>query len=366
MDIHFLMPTQVRMEEDCVRRHGGELAGLGRHALIVTGAHSARANGSLTDVEAALAANGQSWTVFDRVMENPTIDCVYEGAALARSEGADFVIGIGGGSPMDASKAIAWLSCEDVPRDKLFGGFYGRRLPLCCIPTTAGTGSEVTQYAVLTDDARQTKTSLAAPALFADLALLDGRYLERLPHSTMVNTVIDSLSHSMEGYLSAKADVLSDALALQAVGVIGSILPRLSADQLTGGDRARLLYASALGGMVIAQTGTTAVHAMGYPLTYFRHVPHGRANGLLLPDLLAMVAPVHPGRVEALLSALGAADVSAFREIMDVLLGRRETLTAQEAEAYTASASRAKNLANCVLPFGPEQVRALYRAAFGV
>lgn len=72
------------------------MAGLGRHALIVTGAHSARANGSLTDVEAALTANGQSWTVFDRVMENPTIDCVYEGAALARSEGADFVIGIGG------------------------------------------------------------------------------------------------------------------------------------------------------------------------------------------------------------------------------------------------------------------------------
>lgn len=354
------------MGDNCVSAQAGLLSGLGRRALVVTGARSARANGSLADLEAALAANGQTCAVFDKVMENPTIDCVYEGAALARKEGADFVVGVGGGSPMDAAKAIAWLACEDVPREKLFSGCFGKRLPLCCIPTTAGTGSEVTQYSVLTDDARQTKASLSSPLLFPDLALLDGKYMDALPHRTTVNTVIDSLSHSMEGYVSAKANPLSDRLALTAVEIIGGILPRLTEDRLTAEDRAQLLYASTLGGMVIAHTGTTAVHAMGYPLTYFRQAPHGRANGLLLPDFLAMVARQFPQRVEALTKAVGAADLPAFKGMLAALLGEREVLTLQEAEAFTDSASRAKNLANCVLPFGRDEVRALYRAAFGV
>src|SRR5699024_3535323 len=118
------------------------------------------------------------------------------GAALARQVQADFIIAIGGGSPMDAAKAIALLACQDIPKAQLFTQQQrGKTLPLICIPTTAGTGSEVTQYSVLTNDAQKTKTSLAAPCLFPQAALLDGKYMMRLPRTATIHTALDAFSH---------------------------------------------------------------------------------------------------------------------------------------------------------------------------
>ena len=367
MELNFYMPVQVKMGADCVRRYGRELKKLGSRALIVTGTHSSGANGSLDDVKAALTANGQTWVLFDRVMENPTVDCIYEGAVLARKEKADFVIGIGGGSPMDASKAIAWLAVTEVPREKVFDTRPSARLPLCCIPTTAGTGSEVTKNSIITNDTMKTKSSLSDPALFADLALLDGKYMAAMPHRIMVNTVIDSLSHSMESFLSGKASPLTEVLALQAMKEIAGLLPRLTADELTAEDHELLLHASTLGGIVIAQTGTSAVHAMGYPLTYFRHIPHGRANGLLLTGYLEMLEKAGFGeRNSRMLTAMNMDSLEEFSKALDALLGEKEKFTEEELESFTASAGRAKNLTNCVLPFDRDMVEALYRRSFGM
>ena len=118
---------------------------------------------------------------------------------------------IGGGSPMDAAKAIALLACQDIPESALFSGEYGTEvLPMVHIPTTAGTGSEVTQYAVLTNDAAQTKTSLASPMLFPKYALLDAKYMSGLSLSTTINTAMDALSHVIEGMLSIRANAMTD------------------------------------------------------------------------------------------------------------------------------------------------------------
>lgn len=116
MNIQFFMPTKVMMGKDCIAANAGELAALGKKALIVTGRASAKANGSLADVIAALSANGQEFEIYDKVMSNPTIDCVYDGANAARKAGADFIVAIGGGSPMDAAKGIALLARQDIPR----------------------------------------------------------------------------------------------------------------------------------------------------------------------------------------------------------------------------------------------------------
>lgn len=364
MKLQFYLPTRVQMDRDCVRKNASALKGLGSHALVVTGRHSARACGALEDVEAALRANGQEMTLFDRVSANPTVECVYDGAALLKKSGADFVVAIGGGSPMDAGKAIAMVAAEDRPEEEIFSGHYEKRLPLCCIPTTAGTGSEVTQYSILTNDKAQTKTSLASPALFPDLALLDARYLVAVPERTMVNTVIDALSHSVEGYLSIKASPLTDALALEAIGLIAENLDALKKGTLQEENREQLLYASTLGGMVIAHTGTTAVHSMGYSLTYFRHIDHGRANGLLLPYFLKWLAAHSAERVAEVTAAMGCATPEEVETVLSGLLGEREEMTGEELECFSHLAIQAANIKNCAAAPSREELLDMYRAAF--
>lgn len=366
MKLVFSIPTKLVMGADCVRENAGMLACFGKKALLVTGARSAKINGAQDEVTAALARNGQSWKLFDRVPANPTVDCVYEGAAMAKASGADFVVGIGGGSAMDAAKAVAMLACENIPKAKIFESGYQKRLPLCCVPTTAGTGSETTQYAILTNDAARTKTSLASPVLFPDLALLDSKYLATLSKNTMTNTVVDAFSHSVEGYLSKKGSPLTDALALEAIGVIAGRFPALQAFCLTDADREELLYASMLGGMVIAHTGTAAVHSMGYSLTYFKHIDHGRANGLLLAAYLGFAGRQYPERVAALTKAALAPDVPALAKTLAALLGPCEAITPAEIERFSAIAVQAKNIANGVAVPSQTEVAALYRQAFGL
>lgn len=365
MELHFCLPTDAYFGKDCVKARAAELKKLGGRALIVTGAHSAEACGALGDVTSTLSANGQDFAVFSAIASNPTIDSVYAGASAAREAGADFVIGIGGGSPMDASKAIALLAADDIPRDELFSVAYEKRLPLCCIPTTAGTGSEVTQYSVLTNDAAQSKTSMSSPLLFPDLALLDGKYLEKLPGRTMINTVIDSLSHSVESCLSVRANALTRILAAEAIGTIVPLFGSLRG-WLDYASREKLLYASMLGGMVIAQTGTTAVHSMGYSLTYFKHIDHGRANGLLLAAYLRVVAQERPDLVSLILAAAKMSSIDDFRRALDDLLGEKETLTADEVEKFTDISVHAKNIANCAVRPTACEIAMIYKKSFGL
>ncbi|MBQ1743193.1 MAG: iron-containing alcohol dehydrogenase, partial [Oscillospiraceae bacterium] len=154
--IHFSLPTQVFLETDAVAHHAALFA-RGKKAMIVTGRTSAKRNGAQDDVVAALAQHQIPYVLYDAVPSNPGIATCYEGARLAKESGADFVIAIGGGSPMDAGKAIALLAASPLTRDQLFTGPYTAALPLIHIPTTSGTGSEVTPYAILSDDEAQTK-----------------------------------------------------------------------------------------------------------------------------------------------------------------------------------------------------------------
>ena len=191
--IHFSLPTHVFLETDAVAHHAALFA-RGKKAMIVTGRTSAKRNGAQDDVVAALAQHQIPYVLYDAVPSNPDIETCYEGARIAKEAGADFVIAIGGGSPMDAGKAIALLAASPLSRDQLFTGPYTAALPLIHIPTTSGTGSEVTPYAILSDDEAQTKRSIATPLLFPQVALLDPKYQAQLPHRTTVNTALDALT----------------------------------------------------------------------------------------------------------------------------------------------------------------------------
>lgn len=367
METNFFLPTQVRMGRDIVAESGEMLARMGRRAMLVTGRSSAVKCGAQADVTGALERNGQTWVVFDQVRSNPTVECVYAGAALARSEGVDFLIAIGGGSPMDAAKAIALLARQEIAPEDLFrGGFGSDVLPMVHIPTTAGTGSEVTPYAILTNDAAQTKTSLSGPMLFSHLALLDGKYMEGLGHSTTVHTAVDALSHAVEGMLSVKANPTTDLLAADAIRRIMGNDAGLRYNSLTLEQRDELLYASMLAGAVIAQTGTTAVHSMGYSLTYFWGTDHGRANGLLMAEFLEVLLRRGYDKVNAVLALMGMGSPADFRVWLDGLLGQRETIRAEEVEQFSGIAIQAKNIANCPVVLTKEELAGVYRKAFGL
>lgn len=371
MNYEYCMPTKVIFGRDCIAKNSAIFKTFGKKALIVTGARSAKENGSEKEVTAALDSVGIDWLVFDKVMSNPTIPCVYEGAAAARKNGADFVIAIGGGSPMDAGKAIALLAAQDIAPEDLFSGKYQNKiLPMVFVPTTAGTGSEVTQYSILTNDSVQSKTSIASPLLFPSVAFMDAKYMEHLSVRTTVNTAVDALSHLTEGMLSVRASLLSDTLAAQGIGLFISCLPELlhalqtgSASTLSPAARERLLQSSLLGGMVIAQTGTTVVHAMGYSLTYFRNIDHGRANGLLLGAYLGLVEERKPELAQKVLQAAGYPESRPFCEMLALLMGEKEQITAEEIGRYAKAAVASKNMGNCMVRPSEEEVLKMFQSS---
>ncbi|HHV65097.1 MAG TPA: iron-containing alcohol dehydrogenase [Peptococcaceae bacterium] len=364
----YYMPTMVIFGKNCVKENSQLFTTLGKKALIVTGTQSAKRNGSEKDVRTALETAGISYLVYDKVIANPTIACVYEGAKIAKANEVDFIIAIGGGSPMDAGKAIALLAAQDITEENLFSGPYAERvLPLAMIPTTAGTGSEVTQYSVLTNEKSQTKTSISSDLLFPRIAFLDAKYTVNLPAVITINTALDALSHAIESMLSIRASYLSNILAADSIRILMDCIPDVLEAQkseegfhLAFETREQLLLASTLAGIVIAQTGTTIVHSMGYSLTYFKNIDHGRANALLLGEYLRLVNEVQPNLTARILNAMNLSGLEAFATLIDSLLGNREKLSPAEITQFSKIAVKAKNITNCIVQPNEEDIRRIY------
>ena len=359
-EFSFFMPTKIFFGEDVVKKQAPSLS-LGAKALIVTGPSSGRASGALDDVLAVLKGD---YVLFDQVENNPTPQTCRAGAQLAREQGCEYIIAIGGGSPLDAAKAMALMAVDDRDPLELFQGWEAKPLPLVAIPTTAGTGSEVTPYAVLTIHENETKRSLRGPDLFPVVAYLDPKYTASLPRQVTVDTAVDALSHLVESYLSSKATPASDLAALQGIAVWGAALPALRSGELSLQDREDLLLASMLGGITNAQTGTTFLHALGYPLTYFHNYPHGRANGILMASYLEYNHRHAPERVENILELLDLPSLEAFRELMDELFAPwvgQLHVPEEEIRAYAQKAAQTRNTADSLGPPSVDELTKILR-----
>lgn len=345
----FSLPAKIISGENCIAEHSKELSTLGKKAFIVTGKNSAKINGSLRDIEKALEQEHIPYLLFDQVTSNPTIDLARKAAQIARDQHIDFIIGIGGGSPLDCAKAIAVLATNEVDDHQLFSGPYSQPfLPVAAVPTTAGTGSEVTQYSILSNKHLETKTSIANPGIFPKVAFLDARYTLRLPNHVTIHTAVDALSHAMEGYLSVQATDFSNIFAEKSLALLGECLPLLN-EEPTLAIREKLLHASMLAGIVIAHTGTTAVHSIGYSLTYFRDIDHGRANGLLLAEYLHFLNGAYSNKIQAILRTLQLKTIKEFSSLMDQLLGEKEEIALSEITRYSNKAAQAANIQNTLI-----------------
>lgn len=352
--MNFYMPTRVYNEKDCVRRHSQELAALGSRALIVTGRHSSRINGSLQDVEAALIREKIPYAVFDEIEENPSVDTIMRARAVGISERADFVIGVGGGSPMDAAKAIALMIANPDRDERLLyeaaetspeGPVYPA-LPVAAVPTTAGTGSEVTPYAILTRNVLPEVVLSAVPQagaqdalahlgkhtkqgishrIFPALALVDTAYLQTASRSGCVNTAVDTLAHLVESYLNTNATAYSRDFAEMGLRIWAQVKDRLLSYEIGEEEREALMHACTLGGIAISHTGTSLPHGLSYTVTCELGTPHGKA-AIFLPGFLKNYGDQEAA--QRVLSLLGFGSAQSFSEYVRALLG--ETKLSQE------------------------------------
>ena len=319
--------------------------------------------GTLTSLLDGCKKENISVTIFSEIAPDPQIESVEQGFRLYQQIQAQAILAIGGGSVLDAAKLIgARVCCPKKTVPAMRGLLKVRRKlpPLFAVPTTAGTGSEVTPYAILTNHEKQTKKSIASPCLFPTYALLDAKYTKNLGLATTVNTAIDSLSHSVEGMMSKRANIMADIIAKEAVKIIASTFDDLISGELTEDYREKLLYASMLGGVVISQTKTTAVHAMGYSLTYFKNIDHGRANGLLLGEFTKYIERNDKDRVKEILSCMNLDSAEEFKNILAKILGDKEKFEKEELELYAEIAQNAGGTLNSMFVPSKDEILQIY------
>ncbi|WP_435607142.1 iron-containing alcohol dehydrogenase [Pseudomonas knackmussii] len=257
--------------------------------------------GMLDGVLPGFASAGVAIEVFDQVLADPPESVVLQAVAQARSMGAQLVVGFGGGSSMDVAKLVALLAHPQAIQGlgEVFGvgNARGPRLPLIQVPTTAGTGSEVTPIAIVTTG-ETTKTGVVSPYLLPDLAVLDADLTLGLPPAVTAATGIDAMVHAIEAYTSKlKKNPLSDLLAREALRLLAGNLDEVVRNGANREARQAMLLGACLAGQAFANAPVAAVHALAYPLGGHFHIPHGLSNALVLPEVIrfnaASAAPLY-------------------------------------------------------------------------
>jgi alcohol dehydrogenase class IV len=304
---HFVFNTTARL----VVRPGAAseiaaIAGglLGSRILVVTDA-GIRSHGLERALIASLKEGGAEVLVFDQVEADPRLETLMK--ACAAAEGVTGVVGFGGGSSLDVAKLTALLrgSGEDLDAAWGVGNAKGPRLPLVLVPTTAGTGSEVTPVSIITVDGDE-KRGVSSPIILPDIAILDAELTLSLPAGTTAATGIDAMVHAIEAYASKSANnnPLSRMLAIEALKLLGANIERVIAMPRDIDARAAMLLGSTLAGMAFANSPVAAVHALAYPIGGTFHIPHGLSNALVLPHVLSFNAAETANGSAALYAAL--------------------------------------------------------------
>lgn len=389
--MRFYVPTDIYVEKECVKNHAKELLAVGKRALIVTGHSSAKVNGSLNDVTEVLNAGGVAYKIFDEVEENPSTDTVGKGAQIAREFGAEFIIGIGGGSAIDAAKAMAILLVNpSVNADELHKAPSHplNHAPVVAVPTTCGTGSEATPVAIITNHKINLKKSIPH-RIFPALALVDGKYLASAKKQLIVNTAVDALAHMVESILNIHSNMLNRMCPEYGLKLWGeckeALIASIAANNATAkcvvaGNAAqdaaqnasenaapvdaslyeKLMLTSTIAGMSIAMTSTAVPHGMSYDLTLSKGTPHGPAVGYFLAAYVEICHKKVPNDVEKVLSLLGLQSVEEFAEMLQKLIGTC-TVTRELRDKFVA-AMKTNHSKLDLVPGGitPEEVEYIY------
>lgn len=303
----FYMPVNILGGENALSKNKNIFNSLGKKCLIVTGKASAKKSGALDDIINVFNELNIDYEIYDKITENPlTVDCC-KGGKATRDIKADFVVGIGGGSPLDAAKAVCvYATNEHINDDDIYSATVTNApLPLVLVGTTSGTGSEVSGVSVLTrKDGR--KQSIGGKNYYACYVIADPKYTYSMPFSTTVSTALDALCHAVESMFSPRADFLSKQFALLSAGMLYPLLIKMSETKELPSETERntLYFASLYAGFALNKGGTGFPHGMGYALTEDFNVPHGLACAVFLPTYLKEAQKADPELFDKLMSAM--------------------------------------------------------------
>jgi alcohol dehydrogenase class IV len=303
--VTLLQPSRIVFGNDCAVQSAEFLAQRGAKRVLLVTSKSVRPQISFL-VEALKKSGGQ--VVQSKfVPPEPTLKFFETALAEARAEKIDSVLAVGGGSAIDVAKLIAALARGDQAAAQVFGInlLHGRALPLVCLPTTAGTGAEVSPNAILLDEADELKKGVVSPHLVPDAAFIDPLLTRSVPPAVTAATGLDALTHCIEAYANKFSHPVVDNYALQGVKLISQNLLRAVRDGSDPDARAVLALGSLYGGLCLGPVNTAAVHALAYPLGGRFHIAHGVANALLLPHVLRFNFSAAPERYAEISAALG-------------------------------------------------------------
>ena len=311
-------------------RLGEAVAGFGHGKLLIVTDAVISKLGLLDGLTRALREGGAEFVVFDEITPDAPIPLIERGIAFYREQGCDAIVAMGGGSSMDAAKAIAMAIANPRPLRSLAGYLKGRRspVPIYAVPTTAGTGSEVTVAAVISDPEKRDKVVIVDPRLVPRMAALDPALMTGLPPHITAATGIDALTHAVEAYVGQWATPTSDGMALAAVGMIFRHLRTACRDGADLDAREKMALASTYAGLAFTRANVGYVHAIAHQFGGRYHTPHGLANAIMLPHVLQFSAPAITERLARLAVRAGVGEATErdtdlaekFLDAVDTLL----------------------------------------------
>lgn len=337
---NFYMPVEVHFGEGELDEVGKIIKDLSRKAFLVTGRTSMRKLGITDRVVKLLKDNSVDVVLYNNISPNPTVKMVDEGARIAREQNCDLVVGLGGGSVLDAAKGIAVVASHGGSVWNYIGEgkVTEKTLPIIGIPTTAGTGSEVTPYSVFTNEKIHRKDAINSPHTFPKIAIVDPLLMRSMSPELTTDTGFDALAHAIESYLSTNVNPFSDMLATEAITLINNSLVKAieNGDDLAA--RANMALASSLAGMAIAQAGVVAGHGFGMSIGGLLGTSHGRTVGVLLPHIISHNLPQASDRIAQL---AGCFNISRTGDTMEDAQRVIDAITKMMAQANFPSSLKA-------------------------
>ncbi len=284
-DIYFNMPARIRFKRGSLNDSLPEIGLYGTKILLVSGKNFIFSSGLFEKIKLILEENRIPFVSYSDVKPEPSVSDVENGRRICIENNCDCVLAVGGGSAMDVGKAIAVLAVNKGDVREYFGecDYENEPLPVIAVPTTCGTGSEVTKFAVIVDDEDETKKTISSEKIIPRLSILDPELLETLPAKLVSATGMDAFAHGSESFLSMKADYVSKMFALESLKILYRYLPESKRSPDNPACREKILLGSLLAGIALNKTGTIILHGMAYSLTIEHNVHHGTANALLLP-----------------------------------------------------------------------------------
>lgn len=307
MGKEFIMPGKIISGSGALEQAESSLKELGAHAMIVTDEVMVKLK-NLDRVTRILDKANVSYSVYSGIGGEPTDTMIAKGLEMYRAEGCDYLIALGGGSPIDSMKAIAAMTASAGR----ISDFMGREIagdvpPMVAIPTTAGTGSEATRFTIITDTEKDVKMLLKGDVLMPDLAIIDPQFTITAPPAITAATGLDALTHAIEAYTSRKAQPLTDVFALSAVKRIFRNLPTAYHDGGNVKAREEMSLAALEAGVAFNNASVTIVHGMSRPIGALFHVPHGISNAMLLKECMTFALDGAYERFADLAAAIGVA-----------------------------------------------------------